>query len=309
MCLPLDSFDSAAVMTPWSSTGNLQLTAMSTAESHTCGLSTLGTMYCAGMNTYGQLLNGRTSAQRVTTPIETNGVVRYRSVTAGGFLDGGYTCAIRSADSVVMCAGRNYAYQTGHTPMVDADSLLAPVTGNLKALSVSAGRSHTCAVALDRSLYCWERNDRGLFGVSETTLYLTPIPQRIPGNIAFASVSSGSHTCALSTAQELYCWGSNASGQLGIAVVDTLQHLVPQKIVLATTVKAVTAGNGYTCALTTAGALYCWGLVPGSTEFRSLLGNARYSPVRMARGITFKSMSANSRQICGVTTDGRGVCL
>jgi len=71
----------------------------------------------------------------------------------------------------------------------------------------------------------------------------------------------------------------------------------------------VTAGNGYTCALTTAGVLYCWGLIPGNTEFRTLLGNARYAPVRIAGGITFKSMSANSRQICGITTDGRGVCL
>ncbi|MEQ1694042.1 MAG: RCC1 domain-containing protein, partial [Gemmatimonas sp.] len=81
------------------------------------------------------------------------------------------------------------------------------------------------------------------------------------------------------------------------------------KISLGTTVKMVTAGNGFTCALTTPGALYCWGLLPGSAQFVALIGSARFSPVRLASGLTFKSISANSKQVCGVTTDGRGICL
>ncbi|MBL0171180.1 MAG: Ig-like domain-containing protein [Gemmatimonadaceae bacterium] len=309
VCLPATSLDSSSLMSAWAGATGLRLATLHTAESHSCGLSATGTMYCAGVNAYGQLANGHTSTQRVAAPFETGSGLPYRFVSVGGSEAIGFTCAIRAADSVVVCAGRNLGYQTGHTPLSDYDTLFAPVTGSLKALTVSTGRNHSCAVALDHSLSCWGANDHALFGVPTTTVSQTHVPQRIPGGTTYRFVSSGSHTCAVSTADELSCWGSNASGQLGIGSLDTLPHSTPQRIDLGAPVNTVTAGNGFTCALTTAGRLHCWGAIPINADFVAVLGSARYAPVRLANGIDFQSISANARQICGVTTDGRGICL
>ena len=73
------------------------------------------------------------------------------------------------------------------------------------------------------------------------------------------SASAGSlHGCAIAGGA-LKCWGSNASGQLGDGTIN--QALVPVQVSgLSSGVIAVAPGNLHTCAITTGGAVKCWGL-------------------------------------------------
>ena len=80
------------------------------------------------------------------------------------------------------------------------------------------------------------------------------------GNLAFSTLALGaSHSCGISTGQ-LWCWGSNGSGQLGDGVNNALPRYAPTLVSTAVLFDSVTAGSGHSCALTAAGVAHCWGL-------------------------------------------------
>jgi hypothetical protein len=59
-----------------------------------------------------------------------------------------------------------------------------------------------------------------------------------------------------------YCWGWNDLGQLGVGFFTprSAQHATPQRVLGSFTFTSISVGVWHTCALTTSGIPYCWGL-------------------------------------------------
>lgn len=82
---------------------------------------------------------------------------------------------------------------------------------------------------------------------------------------AVAVSAGGMHTCAITTAGALRCWGDNSKGQLGNGGDGTQQPIEVRVQRLAKGVAAVSAGFEHTCALvnvnedTATGIVECWG--------------------------------------------------
>ncbi|NIQ84122.1 MAG: RCC1 repeat-containing protein, partial [Acidobacteria bacterium] len=91
-------------------------------------------------------------------------------------------------------------------------------------------------------------------------------------DLALESVSVGAFfACAVNEDGKVYCWGLNSVGQLGDQTLNS--KATPVEVQSGTvTFESVTAGAGHSCALTAAGAAYCWG-AGGSGE----LGNNEFS--------------------------------
>lgn len=106
-------------------------------------------------------------------------------------------------------------------------------------------------------------------GVAAAVLTTTP-PVRAEqssaarARVAAASIALGDeHTCVLTTAGSVRCWGNGSDGRLGYAsTTDRGDNETPAfagDVDLGGTAVAIAAGGAHTCALLTTGRLRCWG--------------------------------------------------
>jgi alpha-tubulin suppressor-like RCC1 family protein len=162
-------------------------------------------------------------------------------------------CAVTDAGSV-KCWGGHYGQS-----VVD-------ITGFGAALSAVACGSpyfdHTCVLNASGALGCWGANNFGQLGNAMTTdsfTYQYAIANVLGRSTGVLSVSAGSNnTCAITTGGALSCWGMNWYGALGNGTLDN--SAVPVAVTgLSSGVVAVSTGELYGCALTSAGGLKCWG--------------------------------------------------
>jgi hypothetical protein len=240
--------------------------------SHTCAIRTDGTLACWGDDSAGQLdgvpdgtFRSLSAGGAHTCAIRTDGTLACWGDDSAGQLDGvpggtflavaaggSHTCVIRD-DSTLACWGDDSAGQLDEIP-----------SGTFRSLS--AGGAHTCAIRTDGTLACWGDDSAGqLYEPPEESGPTYPIwfhlhhhhndrhhhhpqddPPEPPPPPKFISVAAGgTHTCAVSAAGELSCWGDDSAGQL--------DEIPAGEFV------SVSAGGSHSCAIRADSALACWG--------------------------------------------------
>jgi len=267
-------FRVAAVNSAGTGLWSAQESTISTGRSHACAQMEDATVKCWGANSFGQLGNGTNS--NTITPVAVQGITGLTDDSKVVSLDLGehHACAVMR-DGSVQCWGSNSEGQLGDGTRVNK-SVPTAVSGidhsspAKTAVSISASKTHTCAVMGDGSLLCWGLNDYGQLGDNSTTRRLTPaVVSGIDGSSATAtavSVSAGeSVTCALMANGTARCWGYNAYKWLGDGTWDNRRVPVAQSggfdgSTDDSTAVSVSAGNEWrACILMVSGAAKCWG--------------------------------------------------
>ena len=172
-------------------------------------------------------------------------------------------------------------------------------------VAIAAGDSHTCAVTSGGRATCWGDNGFGQLGNGTTTRSLVPVDvSRLHSGLA--TITAGSdHTCALTEAGRVWCWGYGAALGTGTET----RHTFPVAVAgLASGVVSISAGQMHTCALTTKGAVKCWG---DSTYGQLGTGTRSDSlvPVGVV-GLTSRvvAVSAGGLSTCALTSTGAVLC-
>jgi len=226
---------------------------------HTCARLSDFTLYCWGQNYEGQLgqddpFPGQDSDDADgLSPLQV-GDAQWNAVDTGQ----GHTCGIL-LDGALYCWGRNSEYELGTEPEGQIRSPTRVGADN-DWLDVDAGQHHTCAVREDLSLWCWGQNTGSAdaegfpLGIEGATQLVEP--SVLEGDQDYALVRTNTfHTCALGRSSELYCWGRNAEGQLGLG--NTVPE--PTPVLIGSGYAAVSVARFTTCVLTTGGVVQCAG--------------------------------------------------
>jgi alpha-tubulin suppressor-like RCC1 family protein len=244
----------------------------------------------------------------------------YRYVAVGQ----NHTCALTRSDEI-RCWGDNWAGQLGApSPLCGIrDCSLVPIAVQCPAgevckfRSLAAGGDHTCAVDTNGKAWCWGEDGSPAAGLSSFGSLPKHAHRRTPAftdlgvPADFVSIDTDfSHTCAVSAAQDVFCWGGNFFGELGSPTggLSTTNALLIRS---GNKYKSIVTGMSHSCAVQAGnGVVDCWG---DNSKFQ-LTGNVNpatfitiNSKVPLAnRGLQF--MAAGATITCGQASNDDTVC-
>ncbi len=190
-------------------------------------------------------------------------------------------CAVLTDSQRIACWGRNDYGQTGSERALNPSHLcmgkpceplpfLQP-TDFGDVLTISLGAQHGCAVTYAGHIYCWGLNANQQTGVpSDAALcFGQPCvrrPTRVGQHEQMMDVAAGArHTCALNKQGDVWCWGNNSAGQLGMGVTGGMRYgqshdqLLAVRVGRLEPVVGLTAGVDSNCTRTAEGRIFCWG--------------------------------------------------
>ncbi|KAM4743192.1 putative E3 ubiquitin-protein ligase HERC4 isoform 2-T2 [Anableps anableps] len=165
------------------------------------------------------------------------------------------------ADGKVLSCGHNSQGQLGRRN--HSGKILGCVEGLGDVVAMACGQDHCLALCRSGQVFSWGAEGDGQLGLvpGHPCNNQRPSQVPIPMPIQIIQVACGnSHSFALTKGGDVFSWGSNSHGQLGLGKQVALQHR--PVLVCALTGVAVTrvsAGGSHTLFLTLSGLVYCCG--------------------------------------------------
>jgi len=237
-------------------------TSVRVAQDHGCGLKSTGALYCWGLNGYGQL--GRGTVTHDLSPQLEPEQVGSDTDWVDVAVDRNTTCA-RKASGSVLCWGSNLdgslglGYNDHKRPAKIGDGYRA----------ITANGATTCAITTLGALQCWGMTNplggslrqqtpqavgtgtfRGIALGEKTFTGMPPLSE-----LYFWYRSPAHYGCARGNDDALHCFGSDKTGEVGLGGSSSSTLAA-----VGLSAKEVAVGFDRSCAITPAGALYCWGL-------------------------------------------------
>ena len=193
-----------------------------------------------------------------------------------------------------------------------------------------SGRYHSCIIDPAGNVRCWGYGEgwgalgygtKNNVGDNETPAS-AGIVNLGPGRTATALTTGQEATCAILDNGAVKCWGANSTGQLGygnttpIGDDETPAAVGTVDLGPGRTAKAISGGEGHTCAILDNGTVRCWGShnaygqlgYGNTTQIGDNETPAAAGPVDLGPGRTATAITTGSAYTCAILDNGSVRC-
>lgn len=277
--------------------------AITAGHFHTCAVSSAGAATCWGRNHGGQLGDGSQIDRLVPVPV--SGLASgAHEIKAGD----AHTC-VRLGSGALQCWGLNTFGQLGDGTTVDrlTPTQVSGLTTGMK--TVSAGGGSTCALTTLGAAVCWGKNSLGQLGDGSQIDRSLPVAVvGLAGGVQSIAMKHV-HACAVAASGIAKCWGYNGFGQLGDGTASTFRVVPTDVAGLNGPVREISTGLVHSCAITAAGAAWCWGGWQSFPRLGNGTGADRSPPVPVTGlGDGVQQLDAGDNPTCAIDADGEIQC-
>jgi len=225
-----------------------------------------------------------------------------------------HSCALTTSRGV-KCWGHNGRIRVGDMTGVNEPPIsVSGLSSDIAAIAM--GAYHTCALTTNGGILCWGENFSGQLGNGGGIGEGPPVSVSGLSSGVMAIAANGAQTCALTVGGSVLCWGATVITEPG---PNPFWQSTPVPVAgLNSDIIAITVGNsntdghmwqpGHLCALTTQGAVKCWGknyygqLGDGTTEHSNM-------PVDVqGLGSGVAAIAAGAYHACALMTNGSVMC-
>lgn len=229
-----------------------------------------------------------------------------------------------TGDGRVLCWGRGDAGQLGNGSTPLRSIPVQAAAGDVRFSSIAVGGLHTCALTAEGEAWCWGANDAGQSGLPAAMTEdcgepihgwrCVPSPHAIESSLRFVALVAGAaNTCGFAGDGAIYCWGSNAAGQLGSGSSDVCEGIpcsrIPTALPSSPQLRTLALGSAaHICGLSAGGEAYCWGSNAGGQLGLGTVGGSRDTPTAVVAGQRFKAIAVGGQHTCALSTEGLAWC-
>jgi alpha-tubulin suppressor-like RCC1 family protein len=215
-----------------------------------------GTLWAWGYQLNGRLGTGTSGSSSTQSPTQVSGFTNAVAVSAGN-----EHSLVLKGDGTVWAFGSNQYGQLGDGTTTDRATPVQ-VTGLTGVIAIAAGRLASYALQTDGAgggiVWAWGSNATGQLGDGSTLNRSTPVRvSNLPGITAIAAGYRSDAAMALAGNGQIWAWGRNHVGQLGI---DSLTDaLTPATVSTITSARQLAAGSDWMLAIEANALTWAWG--------------------------------------------------
>jgi alpha-tubulin suppressor-like RCC1 family protein len=268
---------------------------LATTEVHTLGIQSNGSLWAWGLNEYGQLGNGNTISTNY--PIQIGNELNWKDCSTSDWTSFGI-----KIDGSLWAWGDNNSGIYGDGTTTSSQTPIQIGT-DINWNKLHCSRNHCLALKNDGTLWAWGNNFSGQLGDNSTTNRLTPIQVGSANNWIEIQAGDGLVSIALNTQGNLYSWGNNGAGQLGLGWIGNPGSLIPQLMPNFNNISKISLTTDHGMAIKNDGTLWVWG---GNDCYQ--LGNSTTNnsgiPIQIDNSINWNNIAAGYSESIATKNDG-----